>query len=94
MTTFTITEAKRSLGALLKRAVAGEDIGIISGAQIVALRRVDVISADLAAAAPSSPGALILQEPAPGYPQFVPLQSGPDTDLSTRHDDYLYGSKA
>jgi hypothetical protein len=48
--TFTITEAKKHLGAHLKDAVAGQNIGIICGNRIVALRPVEVTSLDLAAA--------------------------------------------
>jgi antitoxin (DNA-binding transcriptional repressor) of toxin-antitoxin stability system len=50
MKTITITEAKRSLGRYLKQAAAGEDIGIVSGADIISLRKVEVISADRLAA--------------------------------------------
>lgn len=43
MKTLTITDAKKNLGKWLKAAVRGEDIGIVSGADIVALRKVEVI---------------------------------------------------
>lgn len=42
MKTLTITEARKNLGQWLTAAVHGEDIGIISGADIVALRKVEV----------------------------------------------------
>jgi len=42
----TLTEAKRSLGQYLKQAAAGEEIGIVSGADIISLRKVEVIPAD------------------------------------------------
>ena len=45
--TVTITEAKTHLGAHLKDAVAGRNIGIICGNRIVALRPVEVTSLDL-----------------------------------------------
>jgi hypothetical protein len=45
--TFTITEAKKHLGAFLKDAVAGQNIGIICGSRIVALRPVEVTSLDI-----------------------------------------------
>jgi antitoxin (DNA-binding transcriptional repressor) of toxin-antitoxin stability system len=45
--TVTITEAKKHLGAHLKDAVAGQNIGIICGNRIVALRPVEVTSLDL-----------------------------------------------
>jgi hypothetical protein len=45
--TLTITEAKKHLGAHLKDAVAGQNIGIICGNRIVALRPVEVTSLDV-----------------------------------------------
>ncbi len=48
MKTLTITEARKNLGRCLEGAVRGEDIGIICGAQIIALRRVEVESTDYA----------------------------------------------
>ena len=48
MKTLTITHAKKNLGHWLAAAVRGEDIGIICGADIVALRKVDVESVDYA----------------------------------------------
>lgn len=45
--TVTITEAKKHLGAYLKDAAAGQNIGIICGNRIVALRPVEVTSLDL-----------------------------------------------
>jgi antitoxin (DNA-binding transcriptional repressor) of toxin-antitoxin stability system len=42
MTTLTITDAKKNLGKWLNAAVHGEDVGIISGAAIVALKPVKV----------------------------------------------------
>lgn len=56
MKTVTITEAKKHLGAYLKEAVEGANIGIISGARIVALRPVDVTSLDFEEA--GDPGVL------------------------------------
>lgn len=44
--TITITEAKKHLGACLKDAVDGANIGIICGSRIVALRPVEVTSMD------------------------------------------------
>lgn len=46
MKTVTITEAKKHLGAYLKEAAAGQNIGIICGNRVVALRPVEVTSAD------------------------------------------------
>ena len=48
MKTLTITDAKKNLGAWLKAAARGEDIGIVSGADIIALRKIDVESTDYA----------------------------------------------
>jgi antitoxin (DNA-binding transcriptional repressor) of toxin-antitoxin stability system len=48
MKTITITKARANLSALLERAKGGEDIGIVSGDQIVALRPVTVTSDDYA----------------------------------------------
>ena len=48
MKTLTITDARKNLGRWLAAAAKGEDIGIICGADIVALRKVDVESVDYA----------------------------------------------
>ena len=48
MTTLTITKARANLSQLLEKAKRGEDIGIVSGDQIVALRPVTVSSDDYA----------------------------------------------
>ncbi|OGQ84066.1 MAG: hypothetical protein A3F90_14855 [Deltaproteobacteria bacterium RIFCSPLOWO2_12_FULL_60_19] len=48
MKTLTITDAKKNLGRWLGLASRGEDIGIICGADIIALRKVDVESTDYA----------------------------------------------
>ena len=48
MTTLTITKARANLSALLDKAKRGEDIGIISGDQIIALRPVTVSADDYA----------------------------------------------
>jgi antitoxin (DNA-binding transcriptional repressor) of toxin-antitoxin stability system len=46
MKTLTITEAKKNLGRWLAAADRGEDVGIVSGASIIALRKVEVESTD------------------------------------------------
>jgi hypothetical protein len=46
MKTLTITQAKKNLGQWLSAAVRGENIGIISGADIIALRKVEVEAVD------------------------------------------------
>ncbi len=48
MKTLTITNAKKNLSRWLAAASRGEDIGIICGADIIALRKVAVESADYA----------------------------------------------
>jgi antitoxin (DNA-binding transcriptional repressor) of toxin-antitoxin stability system len=48
MTTLTITDAKKNLGKWLTAAVKGEDIGIVAGATVVALRPVEVEATDYA----------------------------------------------
>ncbi len=48
MKTLTITDAKKNLGQWLVAAARGEDIGIISGADVIALRKVEVESTDYA----------------------------------------------
>jgi hypothetical protein len=48
MKTLTITDAKKNLGRWLAAASNGEDIGIICGADIIALRKVTVESTDYA----------------------------------------------
>jgi hypothetical protein len=46
MKTLTITDAKKNLGRWLSAAAHGEDIGIISGCDIIALRKVEVEAVD------------------------------------------------
>ncbi len=46
MTTLSPTKARANLTHWLKRAVAGEDIGILCGDKVVALRMVRVFSED------------------------------------------------
>ena len=48
MQTLTITDAKKNLGRLLQAAARGKDIGIISGDDIIELRKVEVQSTDYA----------------------------------------------
>jgi antitoxin (DNA-binding transcriptional repressor) of toxin-antitoxin stability system len=48
MKTLSITDARKNLSRWLDAAVRGQDIGIIRGAHIVALRKVEVQSADYA----------------------------------------------
>jgi antitoxin (DNA-binding transcriptional repressor) of toxin-antitoxin stability system len=48
MKTLTITDAKKNLSRWLDAAARGQEIGIIRGAEIIALRRVEVESTDYA----------------------------------------------
>jgi antitoxin (DNA-binding transcriptional repressor) of toxin-antitoxin stability system len=48
MKTLTITDAKKNLSRWLAAASRGEDVGIVYGADIIALRRVEVESTDYA----------------------------------------------
>jgi antitoxin (DNA-binding transcriptional repressor) of toxin-antitoxin stability system len=48
MKTLTITDAKKNLGHWLAAAARGEDIGIVCGSDIVALRKVEIESTDYA----------------------------------------------
>lgn len=48
MKTLTITDAKKNLSRWLDAAARGEEIGIIRGADIIALRKVEVESTDYA----------------------------------------------
>ncbi|HEX2521523.1 MAG TPA: hypothetical protein VHP35_05300 [Terriglobia bacterium] len=48
MKTMTITEAKKNLSRWLTAAARGQDIGIVCGADIIALRKVEVESTDYA----------------------------------------------
>jgi antitoxin (DNA-binding transcriptional repressor) of toxin-antitoxin stability system len=48
MTTLSPTQARTNLSSLLKRAAKGEDIGILHGDQVIALRPVTVTSDDYA----------------------------------------------
>jgi antitoxin (DNA-binding transcriptional repressor) of toxin-antitoxin stability system len=48
VTTLTITNAKKNLGKWLSAAVNGQEIGIVSGATVVALRPVQIEATDYA----------------------------------------------
>jgi hypothetical protein len=48
MTTLSPTKARSNLTAWLKKAAAGEDIGILFGDQVIALRPVEVEATDYA----------------------------------------------
>ena len=82
--TITITEAKRSLGQYLKRAAAGEDIGIVSGADIIYLRKVEVMPTDRIGSPTSS-----LTVDDEDWPVFEAVDGGP-ADGALHHDRYLY----
>lgn len=46
MKTLTVTDARQKLGYWLKRAEQGEEIGVVFGASIFALRKVPIVAAD------------------------------------------------
>jgi antitoxin (DNA-binding transcriptional repressor) of toxin-antitoxin stability system len=48
MKTLTITDAKKNLSRWLDAAARGQDIGIVRGADIIALRKVEIESTDYA----------------------------------------------
>jgi len=48
MKTLTITDARQNLGHWLKLAANGEEVGVIVGSDIIALRKVKIQSADYA----------------------------------------------
>jgi len=84
MKTITFTEAKRSLGRYLKQAAAGEDIGIATGADIISLRKVEVISAD------RLPASVVRDAtPADDWPEFPTFDGGP-VDGALHQDKYIY----
>jgi hypothetical protein len=86
MKTITVTEAKRSLGRYLRQAAAGEDIGIVSGADIISLRKVEVVSAEYVA--PS-----VARRNGAELPEFPTFDGGP-RDGALHHDKYLYDKPA
>ena len=51
MKTLTITEAKKNLGVWLKAAARGELVAILSGADVIALRKVEIEAVDCSYAA-------------------------------------------
>lgn len=48
MKTLTVTKARQNLGGWLKRAVAGEAIGVVFGDRVVALMPVEITAANYA----------------------------------------------
>lgn len=48
MKTLSVTQARQNLGGWIKKAIAGENVGILYGDQVVALRPVQVESTDYA----------------------------------------------
>ena len=55
MKTLTITDAKKNLGRWLAAVAQGEDIAIIRGGDVIALRKVDVESTIMPSASTVSP---------------------------------------
>ena len=48
MKTLTVTEARKNLSGWIRRAGAGEEIGIVDGARVYVIRPVNVLAADYA----------------------------------------------
>jgi antitoxin (DNA-binding transcriptional repressor) of toxin-antitoxin stability system len=48
MKTLTITDAKKNLSKWLQAAARGEEVAIVSGADVIALRKVPIQAADYA----------------------------------------------
>lgn len=46
MQTLTVTKARQNLGGWLKKAAAGEEIGVILGDKVIAFRPVPIVAAD------------------------------------------------
>lgn len=88
MKTITVTEAKRSLGKYLKQAASGQDIGIVSGADIFSLRKVEVVPVENP---PASASSLKVREASPRdrWPEFPTFDGGP-VDGAANHDKHLY----
>jgi len=56
MKTLTITEAKKNLSRWLAAAAQGQDVGIVCGADIIALRKIEVESTVTRNASTPQPG--------------------------------------
>ena len=50
MKTLTVTEARKNLSGWIRRAGAGEEIAIVDGARLYAIRPIQVLAADYALA--------------------------------------------
>jgi hypothetical protein len=107
MKTYTITDAKKQLGALLRSAAEGEEIGIVSGADIIALRKVEIRAADSRPAPVPYPVEeeqdwgfsprlreedSALQTGDDWFFRFEGFESEPGGDAARNHDHYLYGT--
>lgn len=85
MKTITLTQAKQQLGDYLKRAAAGEEIGIMSGTDIISLKKVRVARSDQKAS-------LITRKNPPDLENPYELETfdGGAVDAAANHDHYLY----
>lgn len=103
MNSYTITEAKKNLGALLKAAIAGEEVAIVCGKELVMLKHTDFVPAP--SSYPTYQGsALSVMEDGPAYGaprrpsaddplfSFDAFKGSGLTDGSVNHDKYLYDS--
>ena len=89
MKTITVTEAKRQLGAYLKRAAAGEEIGIVSGADIISLRKVEVASLDRLNDSRFQEGKIAYGGVSVDPYEIETFKGGP-VDGAANHDGYIY----
>jgi hypothetical protein len=85
MTTITLTQAKQQLGDYLKRAAAGEEIGIMNGTDIISLRKVGDARGDQKVAIKSRKN-----PPALENPYELETFDGGAVDAAANHDHYLY----
>jgi antitoxin (DNA-binding transcriptional repressor) of toxin-antitoxin stability system len=83
MKTITVAEARRSLARYLRQVVAGEEIGIVTGTDIISLQKVGVPPIDPVAGAHSE------ERRASDWPDFPTFDGGP-VDGARNHDKYLY----
>ncbi|MGL4398294.1 MAG: type II toxin-antitoxin system Phd/YefM family antitoxin [Luteolibacter sp.] len=85
MTTITVTQARQQLGDYLKRAAAGEEIGIMSGTDIISLRKVGEARGDQKAVLKSRKYPPVLENP-----YELETFDGGAVDAAANHDHYLY----
>jgi antitoxin (DNA-binding transcriptional repressor) of toxin-antitoxin stability system len=88
MKTLTITDAKKNLGRWLAAAGRGEDIGIVCGADIIALHQVTVESMTTRSASAGDARAS-LERPRTGAPEACALENWLPSRRTAEEDDWL-----